>query len=618
MICFAVSMTGCKIPKLCCPIPGPALPGEYSFNNGQSYYTAPPDALPKASAVKRSTKGGEIGKLESGTDSDDNHKTYVVEGGESDSSGGIMNLIRKVSFLRPAEENQLADEEHTPHVDAQVPESFENPSAVPVDHTIAQNVHPVSIDNASLQQGNDIGSFPIDSPFPQANDAMNTTPPVEVNPGLGTDPSSAKLPVAAFYDDKYLNVLITDALVGNQQLRILAEEIRIANNETYARSGAYLPFVNWGASAGLDKPGRFTRAGAVEDQLEIVPGRGFPEPLGDFMISADVSWEIDIWHRLRNAQRSAAIRYLATQEGRNFVVTRLVADLAENYYKLLGLDARMRVLDATIAIQQKSLEAAVELKAAGRSTELAVQRFRAEVQKNESERTIIRQEIVETENRINFLVGRYPQPVERSQVEFADLNLNVLSSGVPSELLQNRPDIREAERKVAAAGLDVRVARANFYPSLNLTTGVGLNAFSTGYLFKAPESLIYGVAGGLVGPLINRRAIKAEYSSANAAQLQAIYDYQQTILEAHIEVVNHLTKVENLRRSLEVKRRQLDALAQSVDVANSLFQNARAEYIEVLLAQRELQDARQQLVAIKQEQLSAIVNAYQALGGGGY
>ena len=312
------------------------------------------------------------------------------------------------------------------------------------------------------------------------------------------------------------------------------------------------------------------------------------------------------------------MRYRGTREGRNYVVTRLVAEVAESYYDLLALDSRRQILDKTIEIQLASREAAQAKKDAGRGTELAIQRFQAEIEKNQAEIAVILQEIVETENRINFLVGRYPQPIDRVNVEFIDLNLNTLSAGVPSQLLQNRADIRQAEREVAAAGLDVRVARARFYPSLDLTGGVGWNAFNTGFLFRSPESLMYGVAAELVGPLINKRAIQAAYSSANAVQLQSIYKYQQTVLEAHIEVVNYITKVENYHRSIESKKQQLRSLEASVDAATKLFQNARAEYVEVLLAQRELMEAKTQVVEIKRQQLTAIVNAYQALGGGAF
>ncbi|MCA9139818.1 MAG: TolC family protein, partial [Planctomycetales bacterium] len=328
--------------------------------------------------------------------------------------------------------------------------------------------------------------------------------------------------------------------------------------------------------------------------------------------------ELDIWKKLRNAQGAAAMRYLGTQEGRTYVVTRLVAEIAESYYELLALDNRMLTLDTTIEIQKQSLVMAETKQKFGRATALAVQRFQAEVRKNQSEKSIIAQEIVEVENRINFLVGRYPQPVERISVEYIDLNLNTLSAGVPSQLLQNRADIRQAEREVAAAGLDVKVARARFYPSLTLTGGLGWNAFSTGYLFRTPESLVYGLAGELVGPLINKRAIKADYWTANAVQLQSIYEYQKTVLQAHVEVVNHISKVENYRRSIEIKKQQLKSLEASVDSATKLFDGGRAEYVEVLLAQREMMEAKLLLIDVKQQQLSAIVNAYQALGGGGF
>lgn len=432
-----------------------------------------------------------------------------------------------------------------------------------------------------------------------------------------TGESSAQIPWCEFFADPNLNNLISQAFVDNQELKILAEDIRIAQYEVRARSGAYLPFFNLGARAGLDKSSRFTREGAVEDQLTAAPGKGFPKPLPNFLVATNVSWEIDIWKKLRNARTAAAYRYLATAEGRNFVSTRLIADIAENYYRLLALDNRLQILDRTIEIQQKSLDTAQSLKAAGRGTELAVQRFEAEVRRNQSEKFIVQQEIIETENEINFAAGRYPQFVDRVSVDYINLNLHSLSLGVPSQLLQNRADIRQAERELSAAGLEVAVARARFFPSLVLTAGVGYEAFNTRYLFDSPESLVYNTAGELVAPLINRRAIKAAYQTANAEQLQAVYNYQRTVLNAFIEVINYITAVQNYGQSIEIKKQQLTALETSVSVATDLFQNVRAEYIDVLLAQRDLMEARMVLVQTKQRQLAAIVNAYQALGGGG-
>jgi outer membrane protein TolC len=167
-----------------------------------------------------------------------------------------------------------------------------------------------------------------------------------------------------------------------------------------------------------------------------------------------------------------------------------------------------------------------------------------------------------------------------------------------------------------AAGLEVEVARARFFPRLDLYAGVGYQAFNPKYLFMTPEALIANVAGDLTAPLINRAAIKADYLSANARQLASLYNYQRVILDAFTEVVNLLSMVENYSKSIEIKKRQLEALQASVEVASKLFQNARAEYIEVLFAQRDLLEARTVLIDTKRRQLSAIVNAYQALGGG--
>lgn len=434
--------------------------------------------------------------------------------------------------------------------------------------------------------------------------------------GADSPENSAQLPIPEFFNDPRLLGLIDQALFGNQQLRILAEDIAIANNEVLRRRGVLFPFVTAGAGASLDRLSQFTPLGADLSQVMSPAGGTFPNPLPDFLVAANITWQIDIWRQLRNARDAQGLRYLGTIDGRNYVVTRVVAEIAENYYKLMALDKQLETLDRTIALQEQSLVIARLQKEAARGTELGVQRFAAEVRKNQSDKLIIRQEIIETENRINFLVGRFPQPVERASTQFIDLQLRALQLGVPPQLLQNRPDIRQAERDLAAAGLDVRVARANFYPKLILTSGVGYEAFNTKYLFNTPESLIYSVAGNLVAPLVNRRAIQADYLNANAEQLQRLYEYQRTVLGAFTEVINSISKVQNYSRSIDLKKQQLSSLEAAVDVANKLFQNARVEYIDVLFAQRDRNDARLVLIDTKREQLSAIVNTYQALGGG--
>jgi NodT family efflux transporter outer membrane factor (OMF) lipoprotein len=434
--------------------------------------------------------------------------------------------------------------------------------------------------------------------------------------GRASPDNSAQLGIAEFFNDPQLVALIDQAMAGNRELKILNEEVAVAGNEILARSGRYLPFVTFGAGAGVEKRSDFTPEGAAEKDLEYAPGKHFPDPVPDFKLGLRLFWEPDIWREFRNARDAAAQRYFAAKERRNYFVTRLVAEVAESYYRLMALDVRLETLDQTIKLFERSLETAKSRKEAGRDTALPIQRFQAEVRKYQSEKLIVRQEIIEVENRINFLANRFPQPVERASGGFFDLTIHALRVGVPAQLLQNRPDVRQAEHELEAAGLDVKVARAHFFPRLEITAGVGYEAFSPKYLFNTPGALAYNAAGDLVAPLINRRAIQAEYATANARQLQSVYDYQRVVLNAFTEVVNRVSRVENYRRSIEIKKQQLDSLQAAVEFANKLFLAARGEYLEVLLAQRDRLEATTVLIETKSQQLSAIVNAYQALGGG--
>ncbi len=435
-------------------------------------------------------------------------------------------------------------------------------------------------------------------------------------PSASSSENSSRLGIEEFYNDPILTRLIQQSLASNRELKILEQEVRVARNEILARQGAYLPFATLGAGTGLDKSSRYTREGAIDSQLDVAPGKSFPDPLANFMFGLNVFWRLDIWRALRNSRDAAEQRYLAASEKRSYFVTQLIAEIAEKYYGLMALDKRLETLDQIIKFQQDSLEVARAKLANAKGTELAVQRFLAEVRKNQSEKLIVKQEIVETENRINFLLNRFPEPVDRLSSGFLEMNIHALSIGVPSQLLQNRPDIRQAEHELQAAGLDVKVARAHFFPDVNITGAIGYQAFNPKYLFTSPEALAANIAGDLVAPLINKKAIKAEYMSASAKQLESIYNYQRLILNAFTEVITRVSMAEYYRQSVEIKKQQLAALETSVEVASKLFFNARAEYVEVLLAQRDLLDARTVLIETKRQQLTAIVNAYQALGGG--
>jgi len=441
------------------------------------------------------------------------------------------------------------------------------------------------------------------------------TPPSSYSSSQDTM-NSAALPWNDFFTDKYLANLIDTAVRNNQELLTTLQEIEIARNDVRVRAGQLRPFATGGASAGIDKVGRYTSQGAGDASTEIKPGQPVPDWLQDYAFGAHAYWEVDIWKKLRNAKKAAVARYLSTIEGKNFVVTNLVAEIANSYYELRALDNQLIIVRRAIGLQDSALEVMKIQKEASRVTELAVKKFEAEVLNSQSLEFDILQKIKQTENEINFLLGRFPQPIERDTTTFLNLAPPFIQQGIPSQLLSNRPDIRQAELQLTAARLDVKVARAEFYPSFDISASLGFNAFNPAFLVKFPESLIVSLAGDLAGPLINKSAIQAEYNSANARQLQAIYNYDKTVLNAYIEVSTELSNISNLERKYVLKSRQSDALITSINISNDLFKSARADYLEVLMTQRDALDAKLDLIETRLSQFNAVTNIYRSLGGG--
>lgn len=428
--------------------------------------------------------------------------------------------------------------------------------------------------------------------------------------------NTATMPWKAFFRDSNLVNLIDIALQNNQELNMTLQEIEIAKNEALMRKAEILPSVQAGVDIGLEKVGRYTSQGAGDASTDITPGKAVPDFLMDYTPSVAATWEVDIWKKLRNARKAAVTRYLASMEGKNFVVTNLIAEIANSYYELLALDAQLQIVRQNIGLQKNALEVVKIQKEAAQATELGVKKFEAEVLASQSLEFDILQKIKENENRINFLLGRYPQEIKRSNADFLSLAPADVHTGIPANLLTNRPDIRQAELELEASKIDVTVARAEFLPSLDISAAAGLQAFNPSYLARLPESLLFTVAGGLAGPIINRNAIKAEFNNANARQIQAMYSYEQTVLNAYMEVSNELSNMDNLQKSYALKSQQVDALNTAISVSNDLFKSARADYFEVLMTQRDVLEAKLDLLETKLDMLNARVQMYRELGGG--
>jgi multidrug efflux system outer membrane protein len=453
-------------------------------------------------------------------------------------------------------------------------------------------------------------------PIKTAIREADKTLPEEYKNKIEDSINSSNLKWKDFFSDTNLVALIDVAIANNQELKMMLQRVEMSKNEIKARTGEYLPFVSINAGAEVEKVGEFTRNGAVEKNLSIREDENFPEPLSNFSVGLSASWELDIWKKLRNGKKIAVLEYLTSVEGKNFMVTQLVSEIASTYYELMALDNQLSIIEQNLELQTNALRMVKLQKEAARVTQLAVRRFEAELLKNQSNKFIVSQQIVETENLLNFLVGRYPQQIIRSSDTFISKSMDAIKSGIPSDLLLNRTDIKKAELELAAAKLNVSVAKANFYPSIGVRAGLGLEAFKSKFLINTPESLTYNLIGDVVSPLINRNAIKAAYSNANNRQLAAIFEYEKTILNAYIEVQNQLSNAQNLKESYRLKESQVEALTESIDLSIQLFKSARAEYTEVLLTQREALDSKIEIIETKRNQLLANVKLYQALGGG--
>lgn len=427
--------------------------------------------------------------------------------------------------------------------------------------------------------------------------------------------SIAKLNWRAYYADDSLAALIDTALKNNQELNVFIQELEVAKNEVHARRGEYLPFVRLKAGVDYTKESAYTATEAIKESVPAANKQNVLESNTNVMAGIVMSWEVDIWQKLSNASKAAMMRYLANVEGKNFMQTKLIAEIASSYYELMALDNLLDIVDTNTKIQSNALKSVKLQKESAKVSQLAVNRFEAQLLNTQNLQFTIKQKIVETENRIHFLTGIFPRTIRRNSRKFMIAHNDTLQRGIPAQLLQNRPDIRKAEFELAAAKLDVDVARASFFPSLGIKAGIGFQAFNPAHLVN-PESLIFNVVGDLIAPLINRNAIEAAYSSASAKQIQAVYLYEQSILNAYTDVVNQLAKNENYTKSYETKSKEVDILLHSVTIANNLFNSARADYVEVLLTQEEALKSKMELIEIKLQQMNAKINLYRALGGG--
>ena len=419
-----------------------------------------------------------------------------------------------------------------------------------------------------------------------------------------------------YFADEHLLTLLDEAIAKNIDLKIALQRIEISRSSVKLANGPLLPQVGLNVGGGVRKFGLYTMDGAGNASTFITPGQIVPTDLPDIYLGLSASWEVDIWGKLRNQRKSALANYLSSIEGTNFVISNLVAEVATHYNELLALDNELDIIRLTIQKQREALDVIKVQKETGRANELAMQQFKAQLLNTQALEIKTLQQIVETENKLNFLLGRFSQPIERRKESLFKPMPQQIAAGIPSQLLANRPDIREAEFQIQASRFDLKAAKAAFFPNFNITASFGYQAFNPDFLFMTPASIAYSVMGTIVAPLINKKALQAQFNTAKASQLTAMYNYQKKILNGYIEVANELSKIRNLQQINSLKKQQSEALKNSVENSKELFRYARATYLEVLIAQQNALQSNLELIDVNKQQQIAAINIYKALGGG--
>lgn len=439
------------------------------------------------------------------------------------------------------------------------------------------------------------------SQLPQDDDRLNTAD------------SAATISWRQFFADPYLISLIETALANNQEFNIAIQDIEIAANEVKEKQSEYLPKVGLGAGGSYIRPSENTPEGVLD---KIVQRGFYRNPDFNLNLGPSLTWEVDIWKRLRNAKEAARLRMTAQYEVRNFLISRLVTEIALNYYELMALDTSLKILDQNIKIQEAAFLKVQLLKRYAKSNQLAVNRFEAQLNKTKSQRAETSQSIVEKENHLKFLSGRYDEaPILRNSDQLMTMQVDELQTGVPAQLLENRADIRRAEAAIKAAKLDLKSVKAQLYPNLTIQAGTGFSGFSPSLWFR-PQSLFYNALGNFTVPLVNRRGIIAKIKTADAYQTQTVLNYEQTLLTAYTDVLNQVSNIKNMQQAFDKKHREVVLLEESISTANSLFKYARATYVEVLLTQEEKLIAEKDQVEVKMHLIGSKINLYRALGGG--
>ncbi|MFQ3237764.1 MAG: multidrug efflux system outer membrane protein [Olleya marilimosa] len=405
------------------------------------------------------------------------------------------------------------------------------------------------------------------------------------------------------FTDQYLQQYIEEGLQNNMDVRIALQQILAA--QAYAKQGkaGYLPSVSVGANATHQELSENSQFGAL-----------FSGGIDTYDITANLSWEADIWGKIRSNKRATQAAYLQSVAGHQAVKTQLISSIANTYYNLLALDAQLEVTKQTIVTRESGVKTIKALKDAGQVTQVAVDQNIAQYNSAKALQVDIEVAIFKTENTLSILLGKTPQTFERSSLDIQNIDQDIVL-GVPATLLSNRPDVMAAEYGLINSFELSNVAKSNLYPSLTLTASGGLESLDVDNLINA-NSIFANIIGGITQPIFNQRKLKTQREVAFAQQEQALLRFKQTLLVAGSEVSNALYTYESETKKFEFRKNEVEALRTAEANSNELLKNGYANYLDLLTARESALNAELNIINSQLQQLVSIVDLYEALGGG--
>ncbi|MCC9065480.1 efflux transporter outer membrane subunit [Flavobacterium piscisymbiosum] len=416
----------------------------------------------------------------------------------------------------------------------------------------------------------------------------------------------ATMPWQTVFKDQKLNALIQKGLDQNLNLKNAIENIVQSRATLRQTKLAYYPTLDFDANA--------TRNKQSKAALNFPPGININTLTTTYKMGFNTSWEADIWGKLSSSKRAALATYLSTDAAKQAVQTQLISDIANNYFLLLSYDKQLEITQATLESRIKNVEVIKALKEGAIVTGASV--VQSEANQHAAEVLIpdLKRSIRETENAINILLGQASGPIERG-VLGEQVIPEKIAIGLPAQLLENRPDVRQAEFNFRTAFETTNLARTYFYPSLTLTASGGLSTLQLKNFFD--QSIFYSIIGGLTQPIFNQGLNRERLTNAQSRQVQAFNNFQQSLLVAGQEVSNALYAYEMAVAKEDSREKQIEALVKAVDFTQQLLEYSSAtNYTDVLTSEQNLLAAQLSGVNDNLQKLQAVVDLYRALGGG--